>query len=387
MNIIEVKRNFLDHFETKGYSPTDSSPLIVSQMPTAFVMSVGLLQLNAILTPHADEKNFPPFCMIQRCFRHYDMEIVGTGNRLSFFEMAGAISSGDRSQAQVLSSLKDFLTDVVGLDGEHLVFSTFSGGDFLGHWMEADKVSLEALAALNVPEARIFLGDASTNFFGRAPRDNVCGPAVEVFFDRGRQPQCPEPSLCKPGCSCQRYVEVATCVFLAYRKGEGRPKVMPRIYCEAAVGVERLAFVSSGLASIYDLPQLRDVGLFLIEHGLLFPHVICQENRDADICSDHLRAAVYALADGASPGRSGRPHLLRKLIRRFFARTVASDSLIDHLPSLVRLVAKRNHHILPMTEERIRSIVDALASEAKAYYESLKAGRTESHRYLKGSMP
>jgi len=388
MEVTEVKRKFLEYFAEQGYQPTESAPLVIPQLHTAFVMSVGLLQLKAVLTPHAHNRNFPPFCMVQRCLRHYDMEEVGANNRLSFFEMAGAISSGDKEQPEVLAKMLEFLTDVVDLAKDRLVFSTFAGGDFMGTPLPPDDVSRQVLPRLGVVGARILGRGPSTNLFGTAPRDEACGPTVEIFLDRGQQPACPDPSSCKPGCSCQRYVEVGTCVFLRYLKADGGLETLSRAYSEAAVGVERLAFTSSGLSTVYDLRPLQDVSTYLGERRLVRRSRFDQQRQYAQVCSDHLRAAVFALAEGARPGRGGRAHVLRKLIRRLFARaTFDQNGFVGSLPEVVKLVAERNSHVINLTLKQLRSVCDVLASEGRLFQESMTRGKIDVHRYLRGPKP
>jgi alanyl-tRNA synthetase len=141
-----------------------------------------------------------------------------------------------------------------------------------------------------------------------------------VYLDRGRRPGCLDVAACRPGCICQRYVEVGTCVFLKYLRNNGSFRTMPRAFCEAGVGVERLAFAAAGLGNIHQLKPLRDVAVFMIENGLLAKSDGKESIRRANICSDHLRGAVFAIADGARPGGNGRDHLLRTLIRRFLVR-------------------------------------------------------------------
>ena len=388
MEVTEVKRKFLEYFSGQGYQPTDSAPLVIPELHTAFVMSVGLLQLKAVLTQHAQDRNFPPFCMVQRCLRHYDIERVGMNNHLSFFEMAGAISSGDKEQPQVLATLLEFLTDIAGLKKDSLVFTIFAGGDFMNISLPADEVSIQVLLRLDVARSRVFGRGPETNLFGLPPREEACGPAVEIFLDRGLQPSCPNPAACEPGCSCQRFVEIGTCVFLQYLKVDKGLEKLSKIYCEAAVGVERLAFARSNLPSIYDLGSLREVSTYLEQRQMIQRSNPQQQQQQAQICADHLRASVFALAENALPGRGGRAHVLRKLVRRLFARTTFDkNGFMASLPNVVKLVAERNCHIMSWSQEQVHSVMDVLNSEARLFQEGLRMGTIDKLRYLKGPEP
>ena len=387
MVIEQVKTTFMRHFTDAGYQPAESAPLVIPELHTTFVMSVGLLQLKAVLTPHSERKRFPAFCMVQRCLRHFDIENAGTANHLSFFEMAGAISSGDRSQSEVLESVLEYLTREMGLDKDHLIFSTFAGGEFLGQDIPGDDMSGEALSKLGIPRERLLRRGAESNFFGNTARDNAYGPSVEIYFDRGHQAACHNGRKCQPGCVCQRYIEVGTCVFLKYIRNNGSFREMPRAFCEAGVGVERLAFTIANMSNIHQIKPLRDVAVFLMERGLLAKSVAEEPLRQANICSDHLRGAVFAIADGARPGGNGRDHLLRTLIRRFLIRiNWQSDSVLDALPALVDKVADGNPHILALSEDSRQTVRDVLAGEAKFFQASMNDGKIRPDRYLKGVM-
>ncbi|MBU0718381.1 MAG: hypothetical protein KJ749_09050 [Planctomycetes bacterium] len=380
MVVEQVRREFMQHFTAAGYQPAESAPLVIPELHTTFVMSVGLLQLKAVLTPHSDKKRFPTFCMVQRCLRHFDIENAGMANHLSFFEMAGAISSGDRSQQEVLESIFEYLTGTIGLDKGRLFFSTFSGGEFLGREIPADDTSREALARLGVSQDRLLRRGAESNFFGNTARDNAYGPSVEVYFDRGPQSGCPEAGACQPDCRCQRYVEVGTCVFLQYIRNNGSFRRMPRAFCEAGVGVERLAFASSDLSSIHQLKPLLDVAEFMMEKGLLVENA----GRQADICSDHLRGAVFAIADGARPGGSGRSHLLRTLIRRLLVRTDRRDDrVIEYLPALVDMVADGNRHVVDLSVKIRTAIRETLADEIRLFQANMDSGKIRRGTYLR----
>jgi alanyl-tRNA synthetase len=161
---------------------------------------------------------------------------------------------------------------------------------------------------------------------------------------------------------------------------------MPRAFCEAGVGVERLAFTGSGLDNIHQIKPLWDVAVFMMEHGLLAKSDGEEPMRRANICSDHLRGAVFAIADGARPGGNGRDHLLRTLIRRFLVRCDWRDGrVVESLPALVDMVARGNRHVLNLPAGTRQAVCDVLAAEAAFFQRSLKGGKISRDRYLRGA--
>lgn len=387
MEITRIKSTFMEYFAGEGYAPSDSMSLLIPELSTTFVLSVGLLQLKAVLTPHAQERRFPDFCMVQRCLRQFDIARAGYANHLSFFEMAGAISSGERTQAEVIQSIIQYLTDVAGIDKKDAAFTAFGGGEFLGRYMPRDEDSLHSLSRLGISQSQIQMRGSEDNFFGNIERDVAYGPSLEIYLDRGVQSSCPNMGTCQPGCPCQRYVEVGTCVFLKYIRDNGSFSEMPQAFCEIGVGVERLAFTSAGLSSIHQLKPLRDVAIFVMEHGLLAKGVGEDPLHQANVCSDHLRAATFAIADGARPGGSGgRQHVMRTLIRRCLIRmSWEGVSLMDALPGLVDRVSEANEHIVALSKDAKQTVCDVLTEEARFFQTSMHDGKIKPDRYLRGA--
>jgi len=56
-------------------------------IPMSFVMSAGLVQVETSLA-RAEERPGDQFVLVQECFRHFDLDKVGTDDiHLSLFEM------------------------------------------------------------------------------------------------------------------------------------------------------------------------------------------------------------------------------------------------------------------------------------------------------------
>lgn len=360
MDVDRVKTVYLDHYKTKGYQVLPSSPLVHPSIPTAFVMSVGLLQLEPILASRSGMSEWQDFAMVQRCIRHYDMEMVGRGNRLSFFEMAGAINSGDRGQRQVVGELVELLLKKYGFPRERLVFTVFAGGRFNGKELKPDNRSYEALCSEGISADRIKRYGPERNLFGTAQREQYCGPSLETFFEREADPSV-SAHFCEPGCQrCNRYLEIGNTVFLRYRKANGRLVPLQRTYGESALGVERTALAISGQNTIYDLPELAAIRDSLRN--------VFVNPTDIDVAADHLRAICFAIADGARPGHGGRRYVLRKLIRRFLVRVGEPHGAFDScVRNSVQALATANYHVLPLTDEHFGRIISAIREEKEVF--------------------
>ena len=377
MDIETIKNAYTDHYTRHGFEILPSSPLVHEQLPTAFVMSVGLLQLEPVLATGDPSREWRDFAMIQRCIRHFDMEHVGSGDRLSFFEMAGAITDGTRSIREIIETLHAFLFGVLDLDPRRVFFTVFGGGRFNGSFCPADEDTPKALAALGVAPDHVLTMGVDENLFGTVSREEFCGPSLETFVDRGLRPHT-TPHDCRPGCRCGRYVEIGNTVLLKYRKSDSALMPLSRTYVESALGVERTAFATSDQATLHDLQELRMVRETILEN---FPSSL--GGRCAYVCADHLRAIAYAVADGARPGHGGRRHVLRKLIRRFLVhlgdpRKEFKSALRESTLSL----AKSNNHVMRLHDADLCTLVSVILQE-KDIFEN---GSADPARYFGDSM-
>ena len=80
-----------------------------------------------------------------------------------------------------------------------------------------DNEAFEIWKDLGMKEDHIVRLGKEDNFWeiGLGP----CGPDSEIFFDRGEEYKCSDPD-CKPGCDCDRFIEVWNHVFSQFSKEE-----------------------------------------------------------------------------------------------------------------------------------------------------------------------
>ena len=131
---------------------------------------------------------------------------------------------------------------------------------------------------------------------------------------------------------------------------------------------------------MYELPELRTVRDAVRDN---FPPYARGKyaGSEASICADHLRAIVFALADGASPGHGGRRYVLRKLIRRLLVRL--NPPRLDHesgFKAAVESVAAANRHIVELSRDQIEQTVSTLERERALFEES----GADPANYMKG---
>lgn len=300
----EIRRRFLQFFAGKGHKVVPSHSLVPENDPSLLLIGAGMAPLKQYFT---GAKTPPSRRLVscQKCVRTGDIEEVGrTARHHTFFEMLGNFSFGDYFKQEAIAWAWEFLLTELGLTADRLWVSVFSEDQ------EAWDIWHDAIG---VPAERIVRLGREDNFWeiGVGP----CGPCSEIYYDMGPEHGC-NSADCKPGCDCDRYLEIWNLVFTQYDKDEqGVYRPLPTPNIDTGMGLERIAAALQGVQTNYDC----DLILPLIEHYANLAGVERTDDRwtaSLRIIADHLRAAAFMLADGILPGNEGRGYVLRRLIRR-----------------------------------------------------------------------
>ena len=128
----ELRRMFLDFFESKGHLKMKSFSLVPHNDNSLLLINSGM----APLKPYFTGQEIPPRRRVttcQKCIRTGDIENVGkTARHGTFFEMLGNFSFGDYFKTEAIHWSWEFLTEVVGLDPDRLYPSVYEDDDVHG---------------------------------------------------------------------------------------------------------------------------------------------------------------------------------------------------------------------------------------------------------------
>src|ERR1700722_3934758 len=127
----EVRRAFLDFFESKQHQVVASSPLVPQNDPTLMFTNAGMVQFKDVFVGK-DTRAYKRATSSQKCIRisgkHNDLENVGvTARHHTFFEMLGNFSFGDYFKEGAIVSAWELLTRVYGLATDRLIITVFGG--------------------------------------------------------------------------------------------------------------------------------------------------------------------------------------------------------------------------------------------------------------------
>lgn len=301
----EIRREYINFFKGKGHLALKSFSLVPKNDKSLLLINAGM----APLKPYFTGEKEPPSKRIttcQKCIRTADIEKVGkTARHATFFEMLGNFSFGDYFKKEAIKWAWEFLTEVLEIPEEKLWVSVY----------EKDNEAYEIWnKMIGVPEEKIVLLGKEDNFWELEV--GPCGPCSEIYVDRGEKYGCGKET-CKPGCDCDRYIEVWNLVFTQFdkdEKGNYNPLKNPNI--DTGMGLERMATILENVDSIFEVKEIKKI-LEVVEKesGKIYGR---DEKADVSIrvITDHVRAMTFLVSDGVLPSNEGRGYVLRRLIRR-----------------------------------------------------------------------
>ena len=359
----DLREKYLAFFESKDHLRLPSYPLGPRNDPSLLLINSGMAPMKKFFTGEEE----PPrhrVCTCQKCIRTPDLERVGhTARHGTFFEMLGNFSFGDYFKNEAIPWAWEFLTVTLEIP-ENLLWPSIYEKDEEAYHLWADVVGVP-------PERIVRLGKAD-NFWehGSGP----CGPCSEIYFDRGEARGCGSPD-CKPGCDCDRFMEIWNNVFSQFNNdGNGNYSELDQKNIDTGMGLERLACV------------MQDVdNMFLVDTNRKILDTVSQiagkeygadKNNDISIrvCTDHIKSAMFMIADGVIPSNEGRGYVLRRIIRRACRHGKLLG--IDHpfLTDLCKVAMEQNCGAYPELSEKSDYILKVLTLEEERFDATIDAG-------------
>jgi len=310
MDSRKIREKFLRYFKDHGHEIVKSASLVPQDDPTLLFINAGMAPFKNLFLG-LEKRSYTRATSSQKCVRaggkHNDLTEVGYTNRHhTFFEMLGNFSFGDYFKEGAIDMAWELLTVGYGIPEKKLWVSVYTDDD------EAYKIWNENIG---VPHEKILrLGDED-NFWSMGDT-GPCGPCSEIYIDQGAEVGCGKPT-CKPGCDCDRYLEVWNLVFTQYnREPNGELTPLPKPNIDTGMGLERLAAVLQGVYSNYDSDLFTDIVRLTEELTGLRYGQDTKSDISFKVIADHSRAAAFLIADGIMPSNDGRGYVLRRIIRR-----------------------------------------------------------------------
>ncbi|WP_341685145.1 alanine--tRNA ligase [Limnohabitans sp.] len=369
-SVADIRKTFLDFFESKGHTVVASSPLVPGNDPTLMFTNSGMVQFKDVFLG-TDKRSYVRAASVQACLRaggkHNDLENVGyTARHHTFFEMLGNWSFGDYFKRESLTWAWELLTEVYKLPKEKLLATVYQEDD------EAYDIWTKEIGL--PPERVIRIGD---NKGGRYKSDNFwmmadtgpCGPCSEIFYDHGDHiPGGPPGSPEEDG---DRFIEIWNNVFMQFEMHEdGTLTKLPAPCVDTGMGLERLAAILQHVHSNYEIDLFDQ----LIKAAARETGCADLSSPSLRVIADHLRATSFLVVDGVLPSNEGRGYVQRRIVRRAIRHGYKLGKKTPFFHKLVPDLAKLMGAAYPNLAENADRVMAVLKAEEERFFETLETG-------------
>ncbi|SFV65788.1 Alanyl-tRNA synthetase [hydrothermal vent metagenome] len=364
---MDIRKSFLDFFQSKGHRLVPSSPLVPDD-PTLMFTNAGMVQFKNIFTGEAPIPNPPRATSSQTCLRaggkHNDLDNVGyTARHHTLFEMLGNFSFADYFKEEAIAYAWEFITseNYLNLPEEKLWVTVHDSDD------EAHDIWKKYIS-----EDRIMRFGDKDNFWQMGDT-GPCGPCSEIFYDQGEENFHSEEDVM--GGEGDRFLEIWNLVFMQYeRDTKGTLNPLPKPSIDTGMGLERVVAIKEGVLNNYHsslfMPFLDKIGeLVGTPYDFNAPN-----SASYRVIADHLRSVSFLLAQGVNFDKEGRGYVLRRIMRRAirhgYLLGLREPFMYQLVDTLVDLMGKQYDYLVSRSE----AIKTAMKMEEERFFETIESG-------------
>ena len=376
MQTIDLKKEFLQFFESKGHKIIPSAPIIPENDPTCLFNTAGMQPLVPYLKgeTHPEGKRLAD---VQKCFRTNDLDSIGDKTHHTFFEMLGNWSLGDYFKEEAIDWSFEFLTKKLNIPQERLAITVFKGNDIV----PADTETAELGMKHGIKKERIaYLGEEN-NWWPNMESLGPCGPDTEIFYWRSEEEV---PEVFNP--DDENWVEIWNNVFMQYNHEQDNTfSQLKNKNVDTGLGVERVTAILEGKTDNYESSVWSDVIKKIEEiSGLSYQDE--KNKRSMRIIADHIRAIVMISGDnaGIKPSNTDQGYILRRLIRRTirYAKKLNIDINSNWEQDLANLIIEKYSVYYNELEKNKETILEILKNEKLKFNRTLEKGLREFEKVV-----
>ncbi|OGZ07400.1 MAG: hypothetical protein A3C93_02935 [Candidatus Lloydbacteria bacterium RIFCSPHIGHO2_02_FULL_54_17] len=388
MTSSEIRSRFLAFFKERGHTIIPSASLVPQNDPSVLFNTAGMQPLVPYLLgqPHPGGARL---ANSQKCVRTVDIDEIGDNTHATFFEMLGNWSLGDYFKEDAIKWSYEFLTSKdkgLGLDPARLYITVFGGNADAPKDEESPAIWGAIFDKADVKGERIYFMTADAK--GKEPNwwsagdSGPCGPDTEMFYDvTGKLTNGMTKEEYMAADLRQDVVEIWNDVFMEYLKKDGKiVGKLPKQNVDTGSGLERVTMVVQGKDNIYETDLLGPMLKILLPEDTANLDNFIQQTlkKSARIVADHMRTAIFLIADGVIPSKSDQGYVLRRLIRRAVRHCELLGNRIP-IVDLVESVEQTYKDAYPLNKEHIEQVI---FEEEEKFRATLKQGMNKFEKTL-----
>lgn len=378
MTSAEIRKKFLEFFESKGHTIVPSAPIVVKNDPTLLFTNAGMNQFKDYFLGNK-KAPYPRVADTQKCLRvsgkHNDLEEVGVDTyHHTMFEMLGNWSFGDYFKQEAIEWSWELLTGVYRIPKDRLYVTVFEGDD-----KENLPKDGEAFSEWKkwIAEDRILLGNKKDNFWEMGDT-GPCGPCTEIHVDcRTDEERKRVDGKTLVNNDHPQVIEIWNNVFIQFnRLKDGNLEPLPARHVDTGMGLERLVRVLQGKQSNYDTDLFTGtIGAVEKITGKKYDYSDSKEAVSFRVIADHIRAIAFTIADGQLPSNTGAGYVIRRILRRAVRYYY---SYLDYkqplLFQLMPVLGKQFENVFPELQKQIDFVTRVVREEEEAFLRTLEKG-------------
>jgi len=377
MTARQLKEKFIQFFVSKQHAEIPSTNLSPENDSTTLFISAGMHPL----VPYLLGQSHPlgkRLVNVQKCVRTGDIEVVGDKFHHTFFEMLGNWSLGDYFKKEMIPWSFEFLVKCLNYKLEQIHVTCFKGDKDA----PKDTESYNLWIKQGIPKSHIHYLPKKDNWWGPVGNTGPCGPDTEIFIDLRPKDS---PIDFEIGCKMERIVEIGNDVFMQYNKTiDGKYELLSQKNVDTGYGVERNLAILDGVTDDY-LTNIWQPIIKKIEQLSEKKYSDQDYTKPIRIVADHIRSAVFIIADGVEPSNKEAGYVLRRLIRRSIRQGKILGIETNFISQIAKAVLDNQNNYAgdyPELNQNKEKIISLLDTEENKFRKTLNRGLNEINKLI-----